>query len=73
MITLYSRENCVPCRMVKLFLIENDIDFYEKDTGINPVYAEEVRKMGYQSVPLLVKDGEVVSSGFEPDKLRALL
>lgn len=73
MITVYSKTNCVPCKMVKLFLTENDIEFYEKNVDTNPVYANEVREMGYQSVPLLVKDGEVISTGFEPSKLESLL
>lgn len=72
-VTVYTKNACQPCRMTKRYLDDRGIDFEERHTG-DPVVLEEVKAMGYLSVPVVVfvpAPGESVShwTGFRPDML----
>lgn len=72
-ITVYSKQKCVPCESLKHWLNYNDIEFEERNTTVNSSFADDVRELGYQTVPVLLVDGKVFSTGFEPNKLQTLL
>ena len=60
-VKIFSKNNCMQCKMVKRFLTENQI-------------AEAVdwlKAQGFQSVPVITSDAETVI-GFRPDQLRKL-
>lgn len=73
MILVYSKNNCVPCNHIKALFANNGVEFEERNVSNNPEFVDEVRALGYQSVPLVVKDGEVVSNGLQMDKISPLL
>ena len=38
----------------------------------NDAYMQEALDTGYKSMPIVVLNGEVIASGFQPDKLNEL-
>lgn len=71
MVTVYTKPNCMQCKMTQKFLKEHDIDFEVKSTE-NEAYREEVIDMGYQSLPVVVTDDDQWS-GLRMDKLHGLV
>lgn len=70
---LYTKNNCQACRMTKLHLANLGItDYTERNTDTNERYLEQAKATGYTSMPIVVVDGRVIASGFQPDKLNAL-
>lgn len=72
-ITVYSKSGCPQCMFTKKFLEAEQIAFTEKRVDIDPVSLEEVREMGYSSLPV-VTDGKGNSfTGYQPDMLESLV
>ena len=64
--TVYSKENCPPCKLVKEFLDVNnlldsvDIQMVGKDISI-----EDFLKLGFKSTPsMITKDGKKVVNSY---------
>lgn len=72
MITLYSKNNCMPCKMTKKFLEQHQADFQEINLDEHPEKIDHVRALGFTSAPIIESD-DVVFSGFQPAKLKELL
>lgn len=72
MITIYSKDNCQSCRMTKLHLTNLGISYTERNTDTNVDYLAEAKATGYTSMPIVVLDGKVIASGFQPDRLNEL-
>ncbi|MGT2744974.1 glutaredoxin-like protein NrdH [Streptococcus phocae subsp. phocae] len=72
MITLYSKNNCMPCKMTKKFLEQHQADFQEINLDEHPEKIDHVRGLGFTSAPIIESD-DVVFSGFQPAKLKELL
>lgn len=70
-IKIFSKNNCIQCKMVKRFLIDNKIDFEEVNIDEHPEAIDWLKKKGFQSVPVITSDVETVI-GFRPDQLRRL-
>lgn len=71
-ITVYSKPNCMQCAFTKKFLDEKEIsyttyDVYESEKALNTV-----KDLGFQSLPVVVIDGEKPFFGFRPDLLEKL-
>ncbi|MBF6625725.1 glutaredoxin-like protein NrdH [Aerococcaceae bacterium zg-BR9] len=71
-VTVYSKPNCMQCSFTKKFLDDNAIDYtmidvYEDDTALT-----KVKELGFQSLPVVVIDGEEPFFGFRPDRLESL-
>lgn len=67
---LYTKNNCAQCKMTKLHLANLGItDYTELNVDENEAYMQEAKATGYKSMPIVVVDGRVVASGFQPDKL----
>ena len=68
-----TQPNCAPCKMVKQYLTENNIEFKALDLTDDPSLATEY---GIMSTPvtILVEDGEELArtSGFAPPELNDL-
>lgn len=71
-ITVYSKNNCMQCRMTKKFLEENGADFQEINIDVETDKIDYVKSLGFTSAPV-IEAGEVVFSGFQPAKLKELL
>lgn len=68
-----TQPRCAPCKMVKTYLTENNIEFRTLDIVENPTLATEY---GIMSTPvtILVEDGEEIArvAGFAPPELADL-
>lgn len=73
MILIYSKNNCVPCNYIKALFENNGVKFEERNISNNPKFVDEVKELGFQSVPLVVKDNKVIANGLQMDKLLPLL
>jgi len=71
MVKVYSKNNCMQCKMVKKYLTEHDISFEEHNIENEPEYRDYVLGLGYQAVPVVEK-GDASFYGFRPAELKAL-
>lgn len=72
-VTVYTKDQCQPCRATMRYLDDRDIEFEEKHTA-DPVNLAEAKALGYMGAPVVVfvpAPGETVSHwyGFRPDLL----
>ena len=70
-ITLFSKNNCMQCKMAKRFLSDNHISFEEINIDNQPEAIEFLKEQGFQSVPIITSDAQTII-GFRPDQLRQL-
>lgn len=70
-ITLFSKNNCMQCKMTKRFLSENNISYEEVNIDNEPNAIDWLKEKGFQSVPVITSDATTVV-GFRPDQLRQL-
>ena len=75
MITVYSRQNCVPCKFTKQFLTEHNIPFNNVDVDEEPEALETLKQHGLFSLPVVAQNQsfDFAFCGFQPDKLNDLL
>ena len=78
MITVYSRPNCMQCKMTKMWLTQNNIPFEAVDIEANPGALELLKHYGYSSLPVVSIYDELIDesktwAGFQIEKLEALL
>lgn len=73
MIKVYSKPNCMQCKYTKIWLDEHNIEYVELDVEKNEEYLQEMKGLGFNSLPLIVIDGQEPFTGFKIDKLEALL
>lgn len=71
-ITVFTKNNCMPCKMTKKFLTENGVDFEEINIEEHPEKIEYVKSLGFSSAPV-IEAGDIVFSGFQPSKLKELI
>lgn len=78
MITVYSKPKCMQCKMTKMWLKQNKIEFENVDIEANPGALELLKHYGYSSLPVVAIDDELSDesktwAGFQIEKLEALL
>ena len=56
MVTVYSKNNCMQCKMVKKWLSEHEIAFDEINIDEQPEFVEKVIEMGFRAAPVITKD-----------------
>lgn len=75
-ITLYGKSNCMPCRATKRKLEQLGKNFSYVDIEQDNQAFDYVKKIGYNSVPVIVYGNEAMGyshfSGFQPDAINAL-
>lgn len=71
-ITVFSKNNCMQCKMTKKFLDQHGADFEEINIDEKPEKIEYVKNLGFSAVPV-IEAGNVVFSGFQPSKLKELV
>ncbi|AUC25258.1 glutaredoxin-like protein NrdH [Streptococcus uberis] len=72
MITVYSKNNCMQCKMTKKFLEQNGADFQEINIDEHPEKIDYVKSLGFTSAPVIESDN-LVFSGFQPAKLKEII
>lgn len=70
---LYTKDNCIQCKMTKRFLMENNIEFGEHNISEHPEYINYLKNKGLQTVPVLEQDNDPIINGFRPDLLKKLV
>ena len=53
--------------MSKHVLNDLGISYTEKNVDTNEKFMDEAKATGYKSMPIILKDGQVIASGFMPD------
>ena len=71
-ILIYTKNQCVQCQMSKNVLNDLGISYTEKNVDTNEKFMDEAKVTGYKSMPIILKDGQVIASGFMPDVLNQL-
>lgn len=72
-VIVYTKPNCMPCRMTKRLLDRAGIPYVEVDVSTHPDAVQDVRAMGYASVPVVVTTVGTHWSGFSPERIAALV
>lgn len=72
MITVYSKNNCMQCKMTKKFLEQNGAEFQEINMDEHPEKIDYVKSLGFTSAPVIESDN-LVFSGFQPTKLKEII
>lgn len=72
MVKVFSKNNCMQCKMVKKYLDENGVQFVEHNIDEEPNLVDYLKEQGYQTVPV-VETKEISFSGFRPDQLKGLV
>ncbi|HFI0213675.1 TPA: glutaredoxin-like protein NrdH [Streptococcus suis] len=72
MVTIYSKNNCVQCKMSKKFLDQHNVAYKEINLDEQPEFIEHVKSLGFSAAPVIETENEVFS-GFQPTKLKALV
>ena len=70
-VKIFSKNNCMQCKMTKRFLSENNIPYEEINIDVQPEAVDWLKGQGFQSVPVTVSDAATVI-GFRPDQLKNL-
>lgn len=71
-ITIFSKNNCMQCRMTKKFLEQHGADFEEINLDETPEKIDYVKTLGFSTAPV-IEAGDIVFSGFQPTKLKELI
>ncbi|HIW72374.1 MAG TPA: glutaredoxin-like protein NrdH [Candidatus Levilactobacillus faecigallinarum] len=71
-VTIYSKNNCMQCKMTKRFLTEHNVDFEERNINQNPEYVTYLKEQGFQSLPVVEAAGHKAFFGFRPDQLQQI-
>lgn len=71
-ITVYTSTRCTYCKALKNFLIENNVDFEEKNIDNDKDAVDYLVQHGHRGVPVSVIDGEEIV-GFDRERISSLL
>lgn len=72
MVTLYSKTDCNPCKLLKKKFEREGIEFVERNVQLDADAKAEVEALGYMGVPVVVAPDGTHFQGIQPDKLAAL-
>ena len=71
MVTIYSKNNCVQCKMTKRFLDSHHVEYKEINLDEQPEFINHVKELGFTAAPVIQTPTESFS-GFQPAKLKTL-
>lgn len=74
-VTVYTQDNCPPCKATKIYLLKNSIDFSEINLSRNPLIRDYLIEQSYRETPVVewrVGEDSGSWSGFEPENIEAL-
>jgi glutaredoxin-like protein NrdH len=72
-LAIYTKNNCIQCKMTKKFLAAHHIAFEEHNINREPQYIDYLKAKGFRSVPVIEKNSDPIINGFRPDLLKGLL
>ncbi|OFI48163.1 NrdH-redoxin [Floricoccus tropicus] len=72
MVTVFSKDNCMQCKMVKKWLNDKVIQYKEINIDENPEFIDQIKSMGFMALPVITKDDSIAFSGFRPAELAKL-
>jgi glutaredoxin-like protein NrdH len=70
-VTVYTKPDCVQCEYTKKLLDRKMVPYNEINVAEHPVFAEQLRDKGIQTMPYVVTDNDEWT-GFKLEKLRGL-
>lgn len=70
-VKVFSKTNCMQCKMVKRYLNQNQISFEEINLDEQPEMIDVLKAQGITSVPV-ISAGDITVLGFRPDQLKLL-
>lgn len=75
MIKVYSKPDCMPCKMTKKFLSDHDIPFEEIDVFEDEAALELIKQHGFYSLPVVTTNDSFDGAWckFRIDKLEELV
>lgn len=73
MVNVYGKSNCVQCSATLRWLGSNNVEHNYILVDENPEAYEKVSSMGYQQVPVVISAQGEHWSGFQPERLKALV
>ena len=57
---LYTAVNCNPCKVVKTYIEQNELDIEIRTLSLEEFRSNEVQSLGIKSVPTLIDNGKVI-------------
>ena len=73
-VTVYSKDNCMQCKFTKQWLEDEGLTYTEVRADLDEEALAYVKdELGFNSLPVIVIEGEVPFFGFRPDRLKGLL
>ena len=72
MVEVFSKNNCIQCKMTKKFLKQHNVDFVEHNIDEQPQFANQFKAEGFLAAPVVKTPNGDAFSGFRPDKLKQL-
>ena len=74
MITVYTKNNCMPCKMTKRKLQELCVNYKEINVDENLEALEFLMECGFRSLPVVFNNDEpVVIGGYAPNILETIV
>ncbi|MFZ2571421.1 MAG: glutaredoxin-like protein NrdH, partial [Streptococcus suis] len=67
MVTIYSKNDCVQCKMTKKFLDQYNVEYNEINLDEQPEFIDHVKGLGFSAAPVIETENDVFS-GFQPGK-----
>ena len=71
-ITIFSKNNCMQCKMTKKLLDKEGADYQEINIDESPEMIDYVKDLGFSAAPV-IKAGDIIFSGFQPAKLKEII
>jgi glutaredoxin len=71
-VVIFTAPGCTSCGRAKAFLEERGVRFIERNLAVDARAMDELMALGLKMLPVIRVGSEIVS-GFDPEKLRALL
>ncbi len=72
-IIVYSKPGCMQCNFTKKYLTDKNVEFEVRDVEASDKALEEVKSLGFQSLPVIVAEGYEPFTGFRPDMLDKII
>lgn len=73
MIKVYTKNNCMPCKMTKNWFKNNEVNYKEFNVEEDLEAFNELVSMDLRTLPVVFKDGELIAMGFQPQNLKGLI
>lgn len=71
-IKVYSKPNCMQCDFTKKHLDRMGLEYQAVDVAEDQQALDEVQRMGFHGLPVVVADGMEPWVGYRPDELDKL-